>query len=147
MVLMLRQFGTLEDMVICGNKMDHLSGNLLAMFREMDAATAAFIALNDQFYAGRRISISFAPVLRLSCSICRGFEDGTCALGNSCGFVHPLYPSQYISSLCFPRGIRAFAEPFRKSHRTRITDTPADVLYGRTKRKFEEYKKEMDNEN
>lgn len=137
-VLMMRQFGELEDVLICGNKNDQLSGNLYAMFREAGSAESAYMALNNQYYAGRKIEITFSPIFKLSCAICKGFMEGSCPMGNACCFIHPLSPSEYITKRCFSRAARSYPEMFRKSHKTRIIDTPSDVLYGRAKSRYDE---------
>jgi hypothetical protein len=106
---------------------------------ELDASkTSTVLALNNQFYAGRQITATLAPVLRLSNAICRGAADGQCQMGPNCIFVHPLNPSKYVMSETFPRGPRAYAPPFRVSNVHRIPDKPSDVLYGITQTKREE---------
>jgi splicing factor U2AF subunit len=139
--LMLRQFGILDDMVLCGNRADHLSGNLVAMYKEAGSAVAAALALNNRFYAGRQIAVTLAPILRLSNAICRGAAEGQCQLGAHCIFVHPLAPSKHVMSETFPRGPRTYAAPFRVSHVHRIADTPGELLYGITHAKREEDEK------
>lgn len=136
-VLMLRQFGALEDVLVSGSASDLHAGNTYAMFRDADAAEAAYAALNRQYYAGRRVEITFAPLARLSHAVCRDFAEGGCALGAQCGFVHPLEPSEYVARLCFPRGQRAYPGAFRRTAQ-RIADAPADVLYGRARSRYEE---------
>jgi splicing factor U2AF subunit len=136
--LMLRNFGQLDDMVLCGNKSDHLTGNLIVMYREVNGAMSAFHCLNGQYYAGRRIAVTLAPVLRLSNAVCRSFSDGQCQLGNQCNFVHALNPSKHVMTECFPKGLRAFALPFRKVKTYRIMDSPTDLLYGQTKMRRQE---------
>jgi hypothetical protein len=59
-------------MVLCPNRADHLSGNLLVMYKEVGFAA---IALNGQYYAHRQIIATLAPVLRLSNAICQGATD------------------------------------------------------------------------
>jgi splicing factor U2AF subunit len=92
---MLQQFGILKDLLLCGNRSDHLSGNLLAVYKEVSSATSAVLALKNQFYASRQITATLAPVLRLSNAICRGAGDGQCQMGPHCIFVHPQTPSKY----------------------------------------------------
>jgi splicing factor U2AF subunit len=136
--LLLRHFGVLDDMVLCGNRADHLSGNLIVMYKEVGSAAAAALALNNQFYAGRQITVTLAPVLRLSNAICRGAADGQCQMGVNCIFAHPLNPSKHVMSETFPRGPRAYGGPFRKSNIHRIPDKPSDLLYGHTATKRED---------
>ena len=133
-VLMLQQFGPLEDVVIAGNEVDHLSGNVLAMYREVDGALAAKTALDGQYYAGRRISITFSPTLRISSAICRSFETDDCEKGNQCNFIHPLNPSPFVSTECFPQSLRKFPKKFRRGTQNGfVRDAPDDLIHGRTK--------------
>jgi len=132
-VLMVNRFGPVEDVVICGNKSDHLNGNVLVMFKEVDAAYAALAALDGCYYAGRKVKVSLIPLNRISNSICRGIENGECAAQDSCNYVHPLNPSDFVTNECFPRSLRVYAEPFRKMKKHMIPDTPTDLLYGKTR--------------
>ena len=135
--IVMRQFGILDDLLICGNRSDHLCGNVLAMYKEVNSAVAAQSALNGQFYAGRRLSVTFAPIARMSNAICRQ-ADGECPMGDQCAFVHPLNPSKHVMSECFPRGMKAYALPFRTVKQQKIWDTPTELLYGQTKMRKEE---------
>jgi splicing factor U2AF subunit len=138
MFLMLRNFGLLEDILLCGNKSDHLSGNLIVMYKEVQSATSTLMALNGQYYAGRKIAVTFAPILRLSNAICRSAGDAQCQLGAQCNFVHPLNPSKFVMNECFPRGPRHYAPPFRTARAHRIVDTPGELLYGESKMRRED---------
>lgn len=131
--IMLLEFGILDDMIIAGNKSDHLFGNIIAVFHECDSAHAAKEALDGQYYAGRRISVSLSPVLRISRSICN-MKCEVCEgkLGSECNFIHPLEPSPHILNQVFPRGIKSYPEKFRNIKK-RYLDSPYDALYGRTK--------------
>lgn len=135
MVIMLSQFGPLEDLVVASNKSDILSGNVLAMFREVDGAAAAFVALNNQYYAGRKIRMTFSPTLRLSSAICR--EDSNCKNGAVCPFIHPYHPSPSVYNDCFPRAPRQFPAKQREFKRTQFLNTPQNLLYGKLRTKDE----------
>lgn len=135
--LVMRQFGIVEDIVVCGNRADHLSGNVIVMFKEANAAAVAHAALNGQFYAGRRLIITFAPILRTSNSICR-MGERDCSMGDKCTFVHPLEPSKHVMNECFPRSMKAYALPFRNMKQQRVWDTPSDLLQGQTRMRREE---------
>lgn len=132
--LVMRQFGIVEDIVICGNRADHLSGNVIVMFKEANAAVVAQSALNGQYYAGRKIVVTLAPIQRTSNSICR-ISDGECPMGDKCAFVHPLEPSKHVMNECFPRSLKAYALPFRNMKQQKVWDTPGDLLRGQTRMK------------
>lgn len=132
MVSLLAQFGPLEDLVIASNKSDTLSGNALAMFREVDGAYAAYMALNGEYYCGRKIHITFSPTLRLTSAICRVDE---CKLGLKCHFIHPFNPSPDVYSDCFSRSTRQFPTPQREYKKRQYFNSPQDLLYGKIKKK------------
>lgn len=123
---MLVKFGPVEDIVIASNKADRMSGNVFAMFRDVDGAAACYLALNNQFYAGRRIRITFSPIIRLASAICR-CENGQCQSGDECIFIHPYNPTIYTE--VFPRAQRMFAKPFRRT-KVVVLASPQDALYG-----------------
>lgn len=131
MYIGLNRFGILDDMLIAGNQTDCQSGNVIALFHEIDSAYSAYMTLNNQFYAGRRVSITFAPILRLTMCICK--EENSCPMGHMCSFIHPIQVSEHIYRECFPRNIRSYAEPWRIAHRFTNYDSPNDVLYGKSK--------------
>ncbi|KAH0788303.1 putative U2 snRNP auxiliary factor small subunit [Histomonas meleagridis] len=130
---MLMQFGQLESMVIVGNKIDHLNGNVLALFHESDAAYTAREALNGQYYAGRRIEVTLAPVQRVSYAFCSEFLTSQCSMGDKCGFIHPIEPSTHVFDQLFPKTIKSVPTQLQRGNKKRIIDNPTDALYGRTK--------------
>lgn len=130
----LMHFGQIDDLVIAGNKCDHLSGNVICVFHESDAAHAAQEALNNQYYAGRRIVVTLAPVQRLSHGFCtEQMTKGRCEQGEQCSFVHPVEPSPHVFEQIFPKSVKSFPQPFRNARKPRTVDSPADALCGRTK--------------
>lgn len=134
---MLIQFGPVDDIVIASNKANTMSGNVFAMFREVDGAAACFLALNNQFYAGRKIQMSFSPIVRLSSAICRS-EEGKCESGDECIFIHPYNPTIYTD--VFPRPHRMFAKQFRRK-KAIVLASPQEALHG-IHRKFPEFDQE-----
>ncbi|KAH0791200.1 Splicing factor U2AF 23 kDa subunit [Histomonas meleagridis] len=131
--IMLMEFGLLDDMVIAGNKSDNLFGNIIAIFHESDAAYAAQMALDGQYYAGRKIHVSLSPVARISSAICYNvLKYKECQIGNKCMFIHPYEPSPNIFNEVFSRSQKSYPACFRNS-RKKYLDSPVDALYGRTK--------------
>lgn len=130
---MLMQFGQLDDMVICGNKTDNLVGSVLAVFHDSNAALAAQLALNGQYYAGRKIQVSFVPIPRMSIAICNKLDNNECTMGNQCSFIHPLEPDPTYFNQVFPKAAKGIATPFRNPRKKRFIDNPNDALYERTK--------------
>lgn len=128
--LMLQRFGPIDDIVVAGNKNDLLNGNVYAMFKESDAAFAVVQKLDGQYYAGRKISVTLTPILRLSNCLC---TSDSCPGSDTCNFVHQLVITETIYRMCFPRFMRAYPEQFRETKKRKGIDSPTDVLYGRSK--------------
>ena len=63
--------GELEQLRVCENLSDHLSGNVYAKFREEEDAEKALTQLMGRFYAGRPI---LAQVLSTSLTCSRHFS-------------------------------------------------------------------------
>lgn len=127
----LRGFGQIDDILVCGNRADHLVGNVLVLFREVDAAVRAQLILSDQYYAGRPIHITASPILRLSNAVCKRAHD--CPNGDKCQYIHPMDPSPHIYRECFSSLIKGYGPSFRKHHQKDPPDNPNDVLRGVTK--------------
>ncbi|OHT01381.1 putative U2 snRNP auxiliary factor small subunit [Tritrichomonas foetus] len=129
---MLMQFGQLDDMVLSGNKSDHLIGNVIGLFHDSDAALAAKIALDGQYYAGRRIAVGFVPIPRLSLAICHNTDNKECTNGALCNFIHPLEPSPNVYNQCFPRVVKSQPQQLRNPKKKRFINNPMDTLYNRS---------------
>ena len=80
--------GDLEQLRVCENLSDHLTGNVYAKFREEEDAEKALTALQGRFYAGRPILAQFCPVTDFKDARCRQFEESTCSRGGYCNFMH-----------------------------------------------------------
>lgn len=130
---MLMQFGQLDDLLICGNKNDTLFGNVLAEFHDINAAKAAQMALDGVFYAGRKIHVSFTPILRLISGLCFKNEQGSCMLGDACCFIHPIRPTFCVYNQIFPRKVKSIPRALRSANIKRNIDHPMDLVNGKAK--------------
>jgi len=136
-VVQLNIYGPLDDLLICSNLVDHLCGNVIAIYKEADAAMMAYQHLRNKYYAGRKISVTFAPIQRVSTTVCREFATGQCTNGNKCQFIHPAEPSYFIYNECFPRCFKSYPDIFRKGREKRIVDNPNEILGGKTRKKLD----------
>ncbi|EAX96776.1 hypothetical protein TVAG_216790 [Trichomonas vaginalis G3] len=125
--LMCQRFGPVEDILIASNKTDIMNGNVYVSFKEVDAAQAAFLTLNNQYYAGRKVECVLTPISRLSNAIC---NESACPYGSTCNYVHPLKISEHITKICFPRSSRVYPTQFRRAGKIKIATTPANILNG-----------------
>ena len=80
--------GELEQLRVCENLSDHLTGNVYAKFYEEEDAEKALKALMGRFYAGRPILAQFCPVTDFKDARCRQYEEATCGRGGYCNFMH-----------------------------------------------------------
>lgn len=84
----LAKFGHLEEMHVLDNHSDHMVGNVYAKFKREEDSAQALTALNGRFYAGRQLVAEFCPVTDFREARCRQFDEGTCARGYLCNFMH-----------------------------------------------------------
>lgn len=128
--LMLRKFGKIEDMIIAGNTLDCLSGNLYVFFAEADVARIVVTAFDGQYYAGRKIHVSLCGVPRVTLALCKQSIKGECPKGAECAFIHALEPSFALYSECFNRAGKVFPDPLRKGHIPPVRDNPNEIISG-----------------
>ncbi|KAH0789426.1 splicing factor U2af small subunit B-like [Histomonas meleagridis] len=96
----LRTFGPIEDLLVASNLCDHLVGNVLVRYENLEDAVSAFSNLRCCYYAGRPIDAQYSPVDVFSGAICRQFHLGKCQHGENCNFIHPKYPSSEVLEHC-----------------------------------------------
>lgn len=84
----LAKFGHVEEMHVLDNHSDHMVGNVYAKFKREEDAAQALAALNGRFYGGRQLVAEFCPVTDFKEARCRQFDEGTCARGYLCNFMH-----------------------------------------------------------
>jgi splicing factor U2AF subunit len=96
--------GELEQLRVCENLSDHLSGNVYAKFYEEDDAERALQKLMGRFYAGRPILAQNCPVTDFKDARCRQFEEATCGRGGYCNFMHLKKVSSRLQRRLLGRG-------------------------------------------
>ena len=92
----LKSFGKIEDIQVCENLGDHMVGNVYIKFEDEEDAEKALQSLNGRFYAGRQLTCEFSPVTDFREARCRQFDEGTCARGGYCNFMHVREPSREL---------------------------------------------------
>lgn len=89
----LAKYGPLEEMHVCSNDGDHLSGNIYARFADQRDAAKCSVSLNNRYYNGRPLYAELSPVTDFTEACCRQNEQGTCARGGMCNFMHMKHPT------------------------------------------------------
>eukprot|EP01121_Diplochlamys_sp_Union-15-3_P021528 TRINITY_DN8754_c0_g1_i1.p1 TRINITY_DN8754_c0_g1~~TRINITY_DN8754_c0_g1_i1.p1 ORF type:complete len:253 (+),score=52.20 TRINITY_DN8754_c0_g1_i1:256-1014(+) len=82
------KFGEIEELNICSNLGEHLVGNVYVKFYKEEAAKNALEQVLGRFYAGRPIIAELSPVTDFREARCRQYDQGDCARGGFCNFLH-----------------------------------------------------------
>ena len=82
----LSQFGRVREIAIVDNIGDHLLGSVFARLKsERDAE---YVKQKFISFRGQPVNAEFSPVIDFQDSRCTQFEDGKCARGGFCNFLH-----------------------------------------------------------
>uniref|UniRef100_A0A7S4N8D0 C3H1-type domain-containing protein n=1 Tax=Odontella aurita TaxID=265563 RepID=A0A7S4N8D0_9STRA len=84
----LAKFGHLDALHVCDNLGDHMIGHVYAKFSDEEQASDALNVMNGRYYGGRKMEVEFSPVTDFREARCRDFDDGECARGGFCNFMH-----------------------------------------------------------
>lgn len=71
-------------------------GNVYVKFGDEDDAEGARSSLAGRYYAGRQLTCEFCPVTDFREARCRQFDEGSCARGGFCNFMHVREPSREL---------------------------------------------------
>eukprot|EP00118_Oscarella_pearsei_P016559 m.158832 g.158832 ORF g.158832 m.158832 type:complete len:234 (+) comp38753_c0_seq3:28-729(+) len=82
------KYGSIEEMNVCDNLGDHLTGNIYVKFRHEEDAEKAVTELNNRWFGGRPIHAELSPVTDFREACCRQYEMGECTRGGFCNFMH-----------------------------------------------------------
>lgn len=98
------KYGSIDNIYVCENLAEHLSGNTYVKFSDEESAGAALKAVQGRWYAGCQVRSEFSPVTDFREGKCRPFQrDGHCERGNFCHFMHLYKPPQSASLPASPR--------------------------------------------
>lgn len=83
-----------EDMIVCENSNDHLSGNVYIKFATDSQANKVVENFNNRWYNKRPIYCELSPVHNFKDSCCRQHFTSTCERGGMCNFMHSKRPTE-----------------------------------------------------
>jgi splicing factor U2AF subunit len=63
-------------------------GHVYCKFFNEEDASDALQVMNGRYYDGRKMEVEFSPVTDFREARCRDFDEGTCARGGFCNFLH-----------------------------------------------------------
>ncbi|GJQ13101.1 hypothetical protein GpartN1_g4892.t1 [Galdieria partita] len=110
----LSKYGEIEEMHVCENMSEHLTGNVYVKFKDEDAAQKALQAVNGRYYAGRMVHAEFSPVTDFREARCRPYERQLCDRGDYCNFMHIKRISDDLFNSLFRRRRRQRELPARE---------------------------------
>ena len=117
------QFGLVLDIIVSQNIHYLLSGNAWILYQDSDSCIAAYKALNNRYYAGRKIHATLWDTHKLSTIICEP-SRGNCSYTGYCDFVHPIDPSPRIRQMCFNRTGTCLPSLDLKTHERKLIISP-----------------------
>lgn len=86
-------FGQLEEVQVCENLGDHMVGNIYVKYSDEEEAEACIRKIHGRYFAGRLLACEYSPVTDFREARCRQYDEGTCARGGFCNFLHIREPS------------------------------------------------------
>lgn len=90
------KFGNVEEVIVCENRNQHLTGNVYVRFETEIEAGLAHNNFNSRWYGGRPIYCELSPVTDFSEALCRNHALNQCYRGGFCNFIHAMKPSPNI---------------------------------------------------
>ena len=84
----LSKFGRIDTLVVCDNLGDHMVGHVYAKFCDEEDAADALQVMNGRYYDKRMIEAEYSPVVDFREARCRDYDEGSCARGGYCNFMH-----------------------------------------------------------
>jgi splicing factor U2AF subunit len=116
----LGKFGRIEALHVCDNLGDHMIGHVYCKFSDEEEAGDALNVMNGRYYDGRKLEVEFSPVSDFREARCRDFDEGTCARGGFCNFMHitpvPMCLIRCLECDCEAERIREADRTSRRHH-------------------------------
>jgi splicing factor U2AF subunit len=92
----LMNIGHVEEVNVLENVGDHMFGNVYVKFNLEDDAAQALQKMRGRFFAGRELACEYSPVTDFREARCRQFDEGHCARGGYCNFMHLRHVPRYL---------------------------------------------------
>merc|ERR1719498_1535697 len=88
LVLVLAEYGEIEEVVVVDNTIDYMLGNVYVRYRHESSASAALVGLTGRYYFGKLISAEYSPVADFREARCRAHHETRCSRVGACRFLH-----------------------------------------------------------
>ncbi|EKE42803.1 hypothetical protein ENUP19_0319G0030 [Entamoeba nuttalli] len=99
----LAKHGEIDEMLVCRNLSEHMTGNVYVRFRDEKNASEAMKFLLARYYAGRMIQPSYSHVTDFKEARCKQYESGECDRHGFCNFLHVIEPNHSLQRKLFER--------------------------------------------
>lgn len=133
-VLVLAEYGEIEEVVVVDNTIDYQLGNVYVRYRHEQSASKAVVGLTGRYYFGKLISAEYSPVADFREARCRGHHETRCSRVGACRFLHIKHIPKAIKRRVarqmykehpeFLRGNRAEQSANRAVSRMNLEDRP-----------------------
>lgn len=90
------KIGKVEEIVVCENNNDHLTGNVYIRFKFEEDAQKARDLFNQRWYDERPVYCELSPVTDFTEACCRQHETKDCTRGGYCNFIHAKRPPERL---------------------------------------------------
>jgi len=87
-VLVLAEYGEIEEVVVVDNTIDYMLGNVYVRYRHEESASGALVGLTGRYYFGKLISAEYSPVADFREARCRAHHETRCSRVGACRFLH-----------------------------------------------------------
>lgn len=87
-VLVLAEYGEIEEVVVVDNTIDYMLGNVYVRYRHENSACGALVGLTGRYYFGKLISAEYSPVADFREARCRAHHETRCSRVGACRFLH-----------------------------------------------------------
>jgi len=81
-------YGKIDELQICENHCEHMSGNVYVKFSDEEEAATALEDLKGKFYDGKLLRVEFSNVSDFREARCRQHDEAQCERGPHCNFMH-----------------------------------------------------------
>jgi splicing factor U2AF subunit len=82
------KFGRIDCLCVCDNLGDHMIGHVYCKFEDEEEAADALNIMSGRYYDGKQMEVEYSPVTDFREARCRDFDEGSCARGGFCNFMH-----------------------------------------------------------
>lgn len=125
------KYGYLEAIHVSENLGDHMVGNVYIKYEDEADAATAIEKLQGRYYSGQPLVVEFSPVTDFGKARCRQYDDGVCARGGFCNYVHIRPPDRRMVRELFESQVK----PEASSSDSSSSEDESDRRRGRDKKK------------